>query len=315
MIRLTVRQMEYFEALTQTRHFGRAARLVGVSQPALSSQVAEMEQRLGLKLFARGGREVQMTEEARVLGPRIERILEDMRALEADVRQSGPAMSGRLRLGIIPTLAPYIFPRALPQLRELFPALGLELREAVTGTLIDETAAGRLDAALVALPVSGPGISSIPLFQDRFLLALPASEPGFVEPPVPPESPILERLMLLEEGHCMREQALEVCGRIKPKVMANYGATSLTTLLQMVSHGFGVTLVPEIAVPAMTGMRDVRLVPFSEPAPYRTIALAYARSGSTLAECKAIGGVLQGLFGQDASAGGQSPRDQRPHRA
>lgn len=314
MIRLTIRQMEYFEALTQTRHFGRAAKLVGVSQPALSTQIAELEERLGARLFVRGGREVQLTDEADALVPRIERILEEMRALEADARLGRPEMSGRLRLGIIPTLAPYILPRALPQLRALFPALSLDLREAVTDTLVDETAAGRLDAALVALPVSRPGISAITLFRDRFLLALPASEPGFIEPPVPPESPVLERLMLLEEGHCMREQALEVCGRMKPKVMANYGATSLTTLLQMVAHGFGVTLVPEIAIPAMADMRDVRLVPFSEPEPHRTIALAYARSGSSLAECRAIGGVLQNLFG-DPSAQRQSPGDQRPHRA
>lgn len=293
--------MEYFEALTQCRHFGRAAQLIGVTQPALSAQIAEMEERLGVRLFVRGGREVDLTNEGQALAARISRILEDVRDLEADTRQLHVAMSGRMRLGVIPTLAPYILPRTLPKLRALFPAMRLELREAVTDTLIDETAAGRLDAALVALPVTRPGISSIPLFRDRFLLALPASEPGFFEPPVPPESPILERLMLLEEGHCMREQALDICGRMKPKVMANYGATSLTTLLQMVAHGFGVTLVPEIAVPAMSDMRDVRLVPFSEPVPHRTVALAYARSGSMLPECRAIGGVLQGLFGADSS--------------
>jgi len=299
MIKLTIRQMEYFDALVQTLHFGRAAELAGVTQPALSAQIAEMEQRLGSRLFERGGKSVEMTEEARVLQPRIEAILNQIRDVETVARRGRLAMEGRLRLGIIPTVAPYVLPRLLPELRTLFPALVLELREAVTQTLVEEAAAGRIDAAVVALPLDHPGLTVEPILVDRFFLAIPTSEPGFVKPPVPPESPVLERLMLLEEGHCMREQALAVCGSVRPSAMANYGATSLTTLLQMVAHGLGVTLIPEIALPMAGEMRDIRIVPFSEPAPSRTLGLAWRRGSARRNECAALAATLRRLFGSE----------------
>ena len=181
MIRLTLRQMEYFDALAQSRHFGRAAELAGVTQPALSAQIAEMEERLGCRLFERGGRAVELTEEGRVLQPRIERILSDAREVESVARRGRLAMEGRFRLGIIPTVAPYLLPRLLPALREQFPSLALELREAVTQALLDEAVQGRLDAAIVALPVEQPALVTEALFEDRFFLAVPAVERGIVE--------------------------------------------------------------------------------------------------------------------------------------
>lgn len=295
MIKITIRQMQYFEALAQTLHFGRAAEAVGVSQPALSAQVAEMEERLGCRLFDRTGKAVRMTEEARAMQPRIARILEELRDLESSARRGRIAMEGRFRLGIIPTVAPYLLPRALPELRKRFPALLLELREAVTGALVEETLAGRLDAFVAATPIDGAGIVAEELFDDRFFLAVPASDPGFVAPPVPPESPVLERLMLLEEGHCLREQALAVCGSVKPTAMANYGATSLTTLMQMVAHGLGVTLVPEIAVTSGAILPDVRVVPFAEPMPARTICLAWRRNSPRRAECLELAEIFRAM--------------------
>src|SRR5688572_7842847 len=148
MIRMTIRQMEYFDALARTLHFGRAAELAGVSQPALSTQIAEMEERLGCMLFERGGKAVRLTDEALALQPRIERV----------ARQGPLAMEGRFRLGIIPTIAPYLLPRMLPEIRERFPKLQLELREAVTSTLIEETAARRLDAFIAAGPLDTPAL-------------------------------------------------------------------------------------------------------------------------------------------------------------
>lgn len=289
--------MEYFDALAQTRHFGRAAELAGVTQPALSAQIAEMELRLGCRLFERGGKSAGLTEEGRALQPRIEAILNEIRELEGIARDGRLAMDGRLRLGIIPTAAPYLLPRFLPELRQLFPALTLELREAVTQTLVDETLGGRIDAALVALPLEQPGLAAEPVFEDGFFLAVPASEPGLVKPPIPPESPLLERLMLLEEGHCMREQALAVCGSVRPAAMANYGATSLTTLLQMVAHGFGVTLIPSIALEAAQEMRDIRVVPFAAPAPSRTLGLVWRRASARRGECAALAATLRRLLG------------------
>ena len=232
MIRLTVRQMQYFDALAQTLHFGRAAAAAGVSQPALSAQIAEMEQRLACKLFDRSGHGVRLTEEARALLPRIERILQELRDIESSALRGRLTMEGRFRLGIIPTIAPYLLPSALPELRTRFPALQLELREAVTATLVSDTSAGRLDGFIAALPLDYPGLVAEELFRDRFFLAVPEKDAAFAAPPVAPENPALERLMLLEEGHCLREQALAVCGSVKPTAMANYGATSLTTLTQ-----------------------------------------------------------------------------------
>ena len=311
MIRLTIRQMEYFEALAETRHFGRAAELAGVTQPALSSQIAEMEERLGCRLFERGGRVVQLTEEARALKPRIERVLVEMRDIEAQGRRGRVAMEGRFRLGIIPTVAPYLLPRLLPELKRRFPALSLELRETVTAALVEETAAGRIDGMIAALPLHHGALFVEPLFHDRFFLAVPAADPGFDAPPVPPESPVLERLMLLEEGHCMREQALAVCGSVRPTAMANYGATSLTTLLQMVAHGQGVTLIPEMATASSAATPELKIVPFAEPMPARELAFAWRRNSGRQDECRALAEIVRAPAPR--SAGGEPEGEQRPH--
>lgn len=297
MIRLTVRQMQYFDALAQTLHFGRAAALAGVSQPALSAQIAEMEERLACRLFDRGGKSVRMTDEALTLHPRIERILGEMREIESVAKRGRLAMEGRFRLGIIPTIAPYLLPHVLPELRSRFPALVLELREAVTASLVEETASGRIDGFVAALPLDFPGLVTEELFADRFFLAVPADDPGFASPPVPPESPALERLMLLEEGHCLREQALAVCGSVKPVAMTSYGATSLTTLLQMVAHGLGITLIPEMAARPAGAMPGLKIVPFAEPVPARAICLAWRRNSTRHNECVELANIIRGLRG------------------
>jgi len=287
--------MQYFDALAQTLHFGRAAELSGVSQPALSAQIAEMEERLACKLFERGGKSVRMTDEAVALQPRIQRILSDIREVEATARRGRQVMEGRFRLGIIPTIAPYLLPQVLPELKRQFPEMRLELREAVTGSLVEDTATGRIDAFVAALPLDYPGLVTEGLFADRFFLAVPADDPGFDSPPVPPESPALERLMLLEEGHCLREQALAVCGKVKPVAMASYGATSLTTLLQMVAHGLGVTLIPEMAMSASGGANNLKVVPFAEPMPSRSVCLAWRRNSARHEECLELARIMRGL--------------------
>ncbi len=287
--------MQYFDALAQTLHFGRAAEISGVSQPALSAQIAEMEERLACRLFERGGKSVRMTDEAIALQPRIERILAEIRDVEATTRRGRLVMEGRFRLGIIPTIAPYLLPQVLPELRRQFPDMRLELREAVTGSLVEDTATGRIDAFVAALPLDYPGLVAEELFDDRFFLAVPADDAGFDSPPVPPESPALERLMLLEEGHCLREQALAVCGKVKPVAMASYGATSLTTLLQMVAHGLGVTLIPEMAMSASASASGLKVVPFAEPMPSRSVCLAWRRNSARHEECMELARIIRGL--------------------
>jgi LysR family hydrogen peroxide-inducible transcriptional activator len=309
MIRLTVRQMEYFEALADSLHFGRAAELAGVTQPGLSSQISVMEQRLGCRLFDRSGKSVHLTAEGQAMRPRIAQLLASIRELEVSATRGRGAMGGRFRLGVIPTVAPYLLPLVLPELKRRFPELSLELREAVTATLAEEVVAGRLDGLIAALPLDHRGLVSETLFEDRFFLAVPAADLDFTAPPVPPESPVLERLMLLEEGHCMRDQALAVCGSVRANVMANYGATSLTTLLQMVAHGQGVTLIPEIAAAAGTTMPELRIVAFAEPMPARTLAFAWRRNSSRQEQCAALASVIRDATTLDHEV----DREQRPH--
>lgn len=314
MIRLTIRQLEYFEALADTHHFGRAAAQCGVTQPALSAQLAEMEQRLGCKLFERGGRTVMLTADAEALLPRVERVLAELREIQAAARRGPGVLEGPFRLGIIPTVAPYLLPRVLPAARARYPKLKLELREAVTDRLIEETVAGRLDGFVAALPIEDERLSTRELFTDRFFLAVPPDDLNFVEPPVAPESPALERLMLLEEGHCMREQALAICGKARPAAMANYGATSLTTLLQMVAHGHGVTLIPEMAVTTDLAARDIRVVPFGEPMPSRTLCMAWRRNGTRENECNLLADVVAEVAASDQAQKMQrQPQPQAAH--
>lgn len=301
MIRLTLRQMQYFEALAGALHFGRAAAIAGVSQPALSAQIAELERALGCRLFERGGKDVRMTEEARLLKPRIEQILADTREVEALAERGPASMGGRFRLGIIPTVAPYLLPQILPALRLRFPALALELRESVTASLVEETGAGRLDAMVAALPIEAAGLTSQELFSDVFLLCVPASDPVGPPPPIPPDSILPERLMLLEEGHCMRDQALSACNGARPSDVSDYAATSLTTLMQMVAHGLGTTLIPQIARAAAEAMPGLRVVPLAEPALARRIALFWRKASSRGAECRALAEVIREVKAIDQS--------------
>lgn len=293
MISITLKQMAYFEALAATRHFGRAASLSNVTQPALSAQIAEMENRLGVRLFERTGRAALLTPDGERLRPLIEKALAGARAVEAMAREGRDVLEGRFRLGIIPTMAPYLLPSLLSAAAERFPRLSLEIREAKTGVLTEETASGALDAMLAAEPLGHPALKTLRLFEDRFFLAAPARDKAFEKPPVAPESPLLERLMLLEEGHCLREQALALCGEVKPVAMASYGATSLATLLQMVAHGLGVTLVPEMALPVEAGRADLRIAPFTEPQPYRTVCLGYRRSGGRDRDAQALAEMIR----------------------
>jgi LysR family hydrogen peroxide-inducible transcriptional activator len=288
MIKLTVRQMEYFAALAETLHFGRAAQIAGVTQPALSAQIAEMEDRLGCRLFERGRRNVTMTDDAQTMLPRVERVLAEIRELEGLARRERTAMTGRLRLGVIPTVAPYLLPAILPAIARRFPELTLELKESVTSTLVEETLAGRLDAFVAALPLDDKRLACEPMLDDGFVLAVPENDPNFIQPPVAPESPELERLILLEEGHCLRDQALAICGSVKPLAMSNFGATSLTTLLQMVAHGQGLTLMPEMALASSGTTPGVKFVPFSAPVPSRVIGMAWRKRAARENEFRAL---------------------------
>lgn len=277
---VTLRQMRYFDALATTRHFGKAAGMVAVSQPALSAQIAEMERLLDVKLVERQRSGAILTREGEELLPDIRDILERADRLADRVRPRHGPFGGRLRLGIIPTVAPYLVPKLIPELRSCHPALGIELKELLTAGCVDDLRHGKLDCAIVALPVAGDGIDSAFLFEDRFLIASAEDENTILMSPVTEDRVDVERLLLLEEGHCLRDQALAVCGTRAGRRVANYGATSMATLLQMVSHGMGITLIPEIAVKDEASRNRMRIVPFAEPQPSRRIGLVWRASAS-----------------------------------
>ncbi|WP_288194766.1 hydrogen peroxide-inducible genes activator [uncultured Phyllobacterium sp.] len=288
----SVRQMRYFDILATTLHFRKAAELARISQPALSAQIAEMEQRLGTPLFERTRRTVVLTDMGKRLLPRVRGILNGIRSLEELASQRRGILQGRLRLGIIPTIAPYLLPILIPELRAAYPELTIELREAVTSKLVEDLRLGDLDALIAALPIDSDGIVAKPLFRDRFLIATSSNDTDILTSPMTQESVALERLLLLEEGHCLRDQALAVCTSVKQRQLVNYGATSMTTLLQMVSHGMGLTLIPEIAVRTEASRNNVRILAFADPEPSREIGLIWRRQSERRDDFEALAATI-----------------------
>ncbi|ENP49359.1 hydrogen peroxide-inducible genes activator [Brucella abortus] len=287
----TVRQIRYFDALASTLHFRKAAELAHVSQPALSAQIAEMEAIAGAPLFERSQRQVIMTELGKHLYPGIKAILCELQKLEEIAAQSRGLLQTGIKLGIIPTVAPYLVPVLIPLLHEQHPSFRLQLRESVTAKLLEELHAGDLDAIVAALPIDDEKLSHQKLFDDRFLIATSTNDHTVLASPMTQNHAALERLLLLEEGHCMRDQALAVCTLPSQRQLVKYGATSMSTLLQMVSHGMGLTLIPEIAVRAEARSNHMRIVPFEGEQPKREIALFWRRQSMrgkdfrALAEC------------------------------
>jgi LysR family hydrogen peroxide-inducible transcriptional activator len=280
MTNLTLRQLRYFESLAAQGHFGRAAEVSNISQPALSMQIRQMETALGCALFERGARAVTLTEFGRSFAPRARAILQQVDELDELARIARGPLTGRLRLGVIPTVAPYLLPRLVQDMTAQYPGLDLHLRETVTPRLIDDLHAGRLDAAILALPVSESGLTETPLLDEDFVLIRPAQDRGR---PVPDAQALSTmRLLLLEEGHCFRDQALDFCsaGTTPREVMEG---SSLATLVQMVAAGIGVTLIPEMACALETRAAPVVIDRFPAPAPHRRIGMVW-RATTPLAD-------------------------------
>jgi LysR family hydrogen peroxide-inducible transcriptional activator len=288
---ITLRQLRYLAALARTRHFGKAAEECAVTQPALSMQIRELERELGVDLIERRPGEIAVTETGIEVARRADHILAATRDL-VDFARHRDVLSGPLKLGIIPTLAPYLLPRVLPLLQARYAALRLDVRETQTDTLVEELAAGALDCLLLAMPVEGADVETIVLFDDRFLLAAPAAEP-LPKRRVTVADVDQRRLILLEEGHCLREQALAFCASKTRDAPAGLGATSLATVMQMVANGYGVTLVPEIAADVEVRDARVKLTRFAAPEPGRVIGLAFRRTSPRRKDFNALGAVVK----------------------
>lgn len=290
---LTIRQLRYFSTLSETLHFGQAAKRLNISQPALSAQIAQMEEFFGGPLFQRASSGVTLTSDGALIGARVRRILAEMQELESLATSGETLLSRRLRLGMIASVAPYVLPTFLQALASEYPSLVCEIRESVTDRLVADLAVGEIDCAVVALPLDDPLLESIALFEDRFYLALPAAEASRLPQPVPLSALRNERLILLEEGHCLRAQALDICRIADAGEMAGLGATSLTTILRMVSGGLGATLIPEMAIPDETRSGGIAILPFEAPTPYRTIALAFRPSTARRRDFEALADLLR----------------------
>ena len=291
MINVTLKQLRYFEALARHGHFGRAAEASSVSQPALSVQIREMEETLGTPLFERGSRQVRLTAFGEEIAARVRAILQSVDELGdmARAAQHGPA--GRLRLGVIPTIAPYLLPAIIGRLSHRYDGLELRVRETQTQKLLDELADGRIDAAILALPISEPAFEEVPLFSESFVLVRPA---GDADKPVPNRDSLREmQLLLLEEGHCFRDQALSFCNLRSSLPRDLLDGSSLSTLVQMVGSGIGVTLIPEMAVAVETRSAAVSVAQFEEPRPERTIGMIWRRSNPLARQLMQVAQVVQ----------------------
>src|SRR5580692_10940720 len=276
MINVTLRQLRYFDALVRHGHFGRAAEACSISQPALSMQIKEMEETLGGVLLERRARQIALTKFGEELLHRVRDILRSVDELGDFARASRDRLAGRLRVGMIPTIAPYLLPTVIGNLTRLHPELDIHVRETLTPKLIAELREGRLDTAIVALPVSEPSLTEVALFAENFLLVRPGEAEGT---PAPTVKALREmRLLLLEEGHCFRDQALSFCNMHTSPPREVLDANSLSTLVQMVGAGIGVTLIPEMAVAVETRSAPVSVCRFKNPQPSRTIGMVWRKT-------------------------------------
>ena len=317
---ITLRQLQYFAALVQHRHFGRAAEACAVTQPALSMQIRELEETLGVELVERRRGEPMLTDIGAEVARRAERILSATRDIVDIARHGERLLVGRLQIGVIPTLAPYVLPKILPLLHRRHSELRVELRETQTHVLLHELARGALDVVMLALPIPESEIETFRLFDDPFVLAVPASDPRPENRRVRAQDIDQQSLILLEEGHCLRDQALAYCTSARRDASldttsldatsldatsfdatslgaTSLGATSLATVMQMVANGYGITLLPRVAVDVEVRDERVKLLRFAEPAPGRVIGLAWRRTSPRKADFIALGQLVTEALG------------------
>lgn len=291
---LSTRQLRYFEALSRHLHFGRAAEECAVTQPALSMQIREMEELLGVRLVERGRAGVRLTAVGEEAAERARGVLCAIADMERTIRDRSRLLEGRLRLGVIASIAPYLLPRLLPEMARRYPGVEIALRESQTEYLVAELAHGDLDLVVLSLPVEHPALDCAALFEDAFLLAVPEASPDFPGDVAAADLILADHLLLLEDGHCFRDQALNVCRKVDEKRLRRFGASSLSTLAQLVANGQGITLLPEMFVASEGGrIPRVRLLRFPDPVPTRTIGLVWRRTLPYREDVEAVAAMIK----------------------
>ncbi len=289
---MNLRDLQYLVALAETGHFGRAAERCYVSQPTLSAQIRKLEESLGVALVERRPRRVALTAAGEGVVERARRMLRDADDIRALARARQDPLAGRLKMGLIPTLGPYLLPRVAPRIARALPKLQLMLHEYQTAPLVERTAQGGLDLAILALPADTKGLVTRSLFAEAFLVAMPESHRLAARKRLRSSDLADEKLLLLEEGHCLRDQALEVCKHAGTEEQ-DFRATSLETLRQMVAAGLGITLLPRLAAEGpFASTRGLIVRPFSPPAPNRVIGAIWRRSTSRLNAISAVCDII-----------------------
>lgn len=278
---MNLRDLRYLVALADHRHFGRAAAACFVSQPTLSTQVRKLEEELGVALVERAPRKVMLTPAGREIAERARRIVGDVEQMKEAARRSQDPEAGTVRLGIFPTLGPYLLPHVVSRIRARFPRLELLLVEEKSPVILSRLREGRLDAGLLALPLHDDHMHVEFLFEEPFLLAVPGTHPLAKCDSLALKDLAQQKLLLLEDGHCLREQALDVCQLAGASEKGEFQATSLETLRQMVAANVGVTLLPMLAIkPPVARSDNIHLLGFSDSSPSRRIAMAWRRSSA-----------------------------------
>lgn len=306
MIQINFRDLRYLVAVADHRHFGRAAAACYVSQPTLSTQIKKLEQYLGVQLVERTNKQVMLTPIGKMIAERARHVLNEVADIVDTARAAGDPMMGDLRLGLIPTIGPYLLPHLIPELRATYPRLRPLLYEEQTARLLERLRRGELDAAVMAVPVPGEGLMHASLFHEPFYLALPSGHPLTRKQPVEIGDLTSEQILLLEEGHCLRDQALDVCSMVGAREDAEFRATSMETLRQMVASGAGITLLPALAAEAAAGLpnsNSVELRCFSDATPTREMALYWRKGSAREPTIRAVAEVIRELDAVKALAG------------
>ena len=294
---MNLRDLKYLVALVDHRHFGKAAEKCFVSQPALSMQIKKLEKYLGVQLLERNNKTVLLTEIGAALAERARHILNQADEMRELAKSAKDPYSGELKLGIIPTLAPYLLPHIIPLFSNTFPKLSIYLIEKQTTQLIEKLQHGKVHAIILASSLTGSGLEQINLFEEEFLLAMPSHHALAQRKTIKQKDVLNHNLFLLEEGHCMREQSLALCNTLRMTETQNFRGTSLETLRHMVMNGVGMTLMPKLACKAD---KNIAYVAFSAPKPTRTITLYWRTSIAKQLLLNEMGMLIKNNFSPDA---------------
>lgn len=293
---MNIRAIQYLVTLAEVRHFSKAAELCFVSQPTLSTQIRKLEEELGVQLVERSPRQVMLTRVGEEIVQRCRSVLSEVESMQTIARRSRDPHSGLLRLGIFPTLAPYLLPHVIPEIRRKFPRLTLRLFEEKTEQILDMLVQGRLDAGVLALPAGGDQIIARILFEEPFVVAMPENHPLSRRQAVSLADLADQELLLLEDGHCLRDQALEVCRLAGAHEQLDFHATSMETLRQMVAANTGITLLPTLAIkPPISPTENLVIRPFKGDPPKRTVAMVWRKSTAVNDFLEELAAVFAGI--------------------